>query len=178
MLKYRPGGAVAGVALCTAALVLSACGGGSTAATTSAPPTTSSILTPAAEVLDAYRAMWADLVTAAETSDYQSTLLPQHATGVALTVFTQGLARDQLHDIVTRGVTVHHPEVGSLSPTADPDRATVSDCFDDSKWIEYTTGGAKAKNAPGGKRATTAELEKVSGVWKVSQITIGATGTC
>ena len=55
------------------------------------------------EVLAAYRTMWADLVTAAATSDYQSPLLAQHATGDALTLFVQGLARDHLHDIVTRG---------------------------------------------------------------------------
>jgi hypothetical protein len=129
-------------------------------------------------VLAAYRDMWGDLVTAAETSDFQSSLLPLHATGEALTLLTQGLARDQLHSIVTRGISSHQPRVTSLSPNADPNRATVTDCFDDAKWIEYTTSGTRAKNTPGGKRATTAELVKTSGVWKVSDLTIGATGTC
>ena len=61
--------------------------------------------------LAAYRAMWADLVTAARTSNFQSPRLSQHATGQALTLFVQGLARDQLHGIVTRGEPLLHPVV-------------------------------------------------------------------
>jgi hypothetical protein len=176
-----PTGIVAGLTVCLCALMLGSCSGASTTpATTSAPAATSAAAgtTASDQVIADYRAMWSDLVTAAETSDFQSTLLPLHATGAALTLFVRGLARDRLHAIVTRGITTHRPRVTSLSPPADPDRATVADCFDDTQWIEYTTSGAKAKNTPGGKRATTAELVKTSGTWKVSQITIGATGTC
>ncbi len=166
----------------TAALTLGACGGGSagTSPSTTAPSTstTQTEATVSRRVIDAYRAMWADLVVAAETSDFQSPLLAQHATGDALTLLVQGLARDQLHGIVTEGVTVHHPAVTSLSPTSDPTRATVTDCFDDSRWIEYTTDGKRAKNTPGGRRSTTAELVDKDGTWKVSQLTVGATGTC
>ena len=141
------------------ALALSACGSG---AATSPPttvkaisgtvPVTSTTLTEAAVsdgVLAGYRNMWADLVVAAATSDFQSPLLSQHATGDALTLLVQGLARDQLHGIVTKGVTAHHPTVTSLSPAADPTHATVTDCFDDTRWIEYTTDGKRAKNTPG-----------------------------
>jgi hypothetical protein len=192
VLNKRPMARVTGLMLCTVAVVLAACGGGTTAAPPTSTPTkastpgsTSTTLTAAqhsaelsSQVLAAYRDMWGDLVTAAETSDFQSSLLPLHATGDALTLLTQGLARDQLHSIVTRGITSHRPRVTSLSPSVDPNWATVTDCFDDAKWIEYTTGGARAKNNPGGRRATTAELVKSSGVWKVSELTIGATGTC
>ena len=175
----RPPAAVALVAVWAAALLMAACGGPDPSA--HSPPPASKPPTRAAAseaVLSAYREMWADLVIAADTSDYQSPLLPDHATGAALTLLVQGLARDQLHDIVTRGVTVHHPEVTSLSPAADPDRAAVADCFDDSKWIEYTTSGKRAKNAPGGRRRTTADLTKVGGTWKVSELTVNATGSC
>ena len=129
-------------------------------------------------MLNAYRAMWADLVSAARTSNFQSSRLPQHTTGEALTLFVQGLARDQLHGIVTRGTPVLHPMVTSLSPEPDPSRATVGDCFDDAHWLEYQTSGKLAKNAPGGRRATTAQLVETSGTWKVDQITIGKPGTC
>ncbi|MBF6556036.1 MAG: hypothetical protein IVW52_07630 [Acidimicrobiales bacterium] len=122
--------------------------------------------------------MWADLVTAAQTSDFQSSLLAQHAAGEALTLLVQGLARDQLHGIVTRGTTVHHPQVTSITPAANPTRATIGDCFDDTHWVEYNTSGGLAKNAPGGRRATTASLVRSGGTWKVSQITVQATGTC
>lgn len=117
-------------------------------------------------------------MTAAETSDFQSPLLGQHATGDALTLLVQGLASDQLHDIVTRGVTVHHPVITSLSPSTDPTHAIVADCFDDTRWIEYTTDGKRAKNTPGGRHATTADLVKMDKTWKVSQLTIAATDTC
>lgn len=122
--------------------------------------------------------MWADLVSAARTSDYQSPRLSQHATGQTLTLFVQGLAPDQLHGIVTRGTPALHPGVTSLSPQRDPSRATVVDCFDDTRWLEYQTSGQLAKNAPGGRRATTAQLIRTSDTWKVDQLTIAKTGTC
>ena len=166
----------------TAALVLAACGSSasptvitvtpSTASTAVGPATASSL------ALSAYRAMWADLVAAARTSDYQSAALGDHATGEALTLFTQGLARDQLHDIVTRGHVVLAPVVTSVTPSAGPDRAAVSDCVDDSDWIEYTTTGARATNPAGGRRRTTAVVTRHAGTWKVSELTVEAVGTC
>ena len=122
--------------------------------------------------------MWTDLVSAARTSDFQSPRLSEHATGQTLTLFVQGLARDQLHGIVTRGTPVLHPLVSSLSPDRDPSRATVVDCFDDTHWLEYETSGKLAKNGAGGRRSTTAQLIKTSGTWKVDRLTIGKTGTC
>jgi hypothetical protein len=157
------------------AVALVACGAGPTqsgATTTTHPPDVS------ASVVRAYRGMWADLVTAARTSDFQSARLSQHTSGDALTLFVQGLARDQLHGIVTRGEPVLHPVVASLSPSASPTRAKVTDCFDDTHWVEYKTSGGLAKNAPGGRRATTADLKNVGGVWKVTSLSVGATGTC
>ncbi len=129
-------------------------------------------------MLTAYRRMWADLVTAARTSDFQSPLLSRYTTGEAHTLFVQGLARDQLHDIVTRGQPVLDPRVSSLTPPGDPTRATVTDCFDDTHWSEYTTSGARAKNTPGGRRATTADLVDSGGTWKVDQLEVGSVGSC
>jgi hypothetical protein len=160
------------------ALALGACGSGPS---TSSPTTTSSATTkasPSGAVIDAYSTMWADLAVAATTSDYQSTLLPQHATGAALTLLTEGLARDQLHGIVTKGITSHHPSVVSLTPAANPTHAVVHDCFDDSRWIEYTSDGKRAKNTAGGRHKTTATLVEVGGTWKVSQLTVQPSGSC
>jgi hypothetical protein len=160
--------------------LLAACGGGSPTAVapTTARPNPRPVPDARADVLKAYRAMWTDLVSAAKTSDFQSPLLSQHASGDALTLFVQGLARDQLHGIVTRGDPVIHPRVSSLSPSGDPANATVADCFDDTHWIEYTTSGGPAKNARGGRRSTTAVLRKSHGIWKVTQLSIRAAGTC
>jgi hypothetical protein len=177
---------VFGMLLCVAAVALAACGSGASAAatpTTTARPILLTSTTPLtidvdAEVLTAYRTMWADLVTAARTSDFQSPHLSQHASGKALSLLVQGLARDQLQNIVTEGNPVLDPRVTSLSPTGDPTHATIVDCFNDRRWVEYKTTGGLAKNTPGGRHATTADLVKKVGTWKVSQITIKAAGTC
>ncbi len=173
----------AGLAVLLLTLTLTACGSGPTSASSSTVQASSTTTTvgpadPAAAVLGAYRDMWADLVTAARTSDYQSPLLSQHASGNALTIFVQGLARDQLAGIVTKGQPVLDPRVTSLTPSVDPTHATIADCFDDSRWVEYKVTGGLAKNAPGGRRATTADLVMKDGVWEVTQIIIGKTGTC
>ena len=150
--------------------------------TAAVAPASTAVANPAEEtqaVLDSYRSMWADLVTAARTSDYDSPLLRQHASGNALTLFVQGLARDNLHGIITKGEpALLDPKVTSLSPAAGPPHATVSDCVDDSKWVEFTTSGKRAKNPAGGRRATTATMSRVSGTWKTTELTVGAVGTC
>ncbi len=174
---------LAALAVLFLTMSLTACGSGSMSASSSSTQANSTTTTggpidPAAAALSAYRAMWADLVTAATTSDYRSPLLSRHASGSALTIFVQGLARDQLAGIVTKGQPVLHPRVTSLTPSSEPTHATVIDCFDDTRWIEYKVTGGLAKNAPGGRRATTAVLVMKDGVWKVTQITIGKTGTC
>jgi len=179
--RHRFPAALAVAAFGAAAIAVAACGGGGATPASTDHPSPSEPRRPAtasATALTAYRDMWADLVIAAETSDYQSPLLPEHASGTALTLLVQGLARDQLHDIVTRGVTVHHPAVTSLSPANHPNRATITDCFDDSRWIEYTTSGHRAKNSPGGRRRTTADLTKTGGTWKVADLTVAGAGTC
>jgi hypothetical protein len=160
------------VATIVAGLALASCSSGVSSGSGSTAPAST------AGALAAYRGMWSDLVTAARTSDYQSGLLADHTTGDALTLFVQGLARDQLHDIVTRGNVLLHPIVASLSPVAAPTRATITDCVDDSRWIEYTTAGRRAKNPPGGRRATTAMLVAKGGAWKVDELKVGAVGSC
>jgi hypothetical protein len=165
------------------ALALAACGSsgtGTPTTTTAAPTITAAESTAAASsgALAAYRGMWADLVAAARTSDYRSQTLDDHATGSALTLFVQGLARDQLHHIVTKGHVVLDPAVTSVTPSTDPDRATVTDCVDDSQWIEYTTSGKRADNPAGGRRRATAVVTRRAGTWKVTQLTVGSVGTC
>jgi hypothetical protein len=180
-------GILTGVALCTFALTFAACPSGSASAstpsTTAEPYSSSTTTQPAtvsvtATVINDYRTMWADLVTAARTSNYQSKLLPQHATGDALSLLVQGLAKDRELGIVTRGQPVLQPSISSLTPAANPTKASITDCFDNTHWVEYKTNGKLQKNAPGGRRATTAELVRMGSTWKVTELTIRATGTC
>jgi hypothetical protein len=180
--SIEPKLAIAMFALC-AAVVLGGCGSGSP--TVASPTTTTPAATattrpnsPAAMALSAYRAMWADMVIASRTSDYKSPLLPQHASGAALSLLVQGLAKNQQLQIVTKGHPTSNPQVTSLSPTNAPTQATVSDCFNATNWLEYKTGGELFNKTPGGRHATTAIVMATGGVWKVTQLAVRASGTC
>lgn len=118
------------------------------------------------------------MVIASRTSDYQSSLLPQHATGDALSLLIQGLAANQANHIVTKGNPHLNPQVTSLSPSGAPTQATVTDCFSDSHWLDYKESGGLVDNTPGGLHATSALVVEVSGTWKVSQLAIQKLGTC
>lgn len=176
---------IAGLALCAAAVALAACGSGSSPA---AAPTIDRPATPtsttqmptgaAAEALTVYRAMWTDMVTAARTSDYQSPLLPENASGNALSVLVQGLAKNQQQGIVTKGEPILHPQVTSLSPAGSPTQAAITDCFDARQWLEYKTSGGLVNSTPGGRHATTAIVVDTNGTWKVTQLAVQAAGTC
>jgi hypothetical protein len=181
----HPSRFVAGLALCATAVALAACGSGTSpaATATTAHQATSTLTTQpptgaAASALAAYRAMWADMVIASRTSNYQSPLLAESASGDALSVLVQGLAKNQQQGIVTKGEPILHPQVTSLTPAGSPTQATISDCFDDTHWLEYKSSGGLVNNTPGGHRATTAIVMNVGGTWKVDQLAVQATGTC
>jgi hypothetical protein len=173
------------VAACLTLGVLSAaaCGTGSSSSVSSTTqrtvtPTTAAPTAAAASALAAYRAMWADMVTASLTSNYQSPLLSDHASGEALSVLVQGLAKNQAQGIVAKGKPVLHPQIASLTPAGSPTQAIISDCFDDTHWLEYKSSGGLVNRNPGGHRATTAIATQTSGAWKVTQLAVQATGTC
>ena len=128
--------------------------------------------------LSAYRGMWADMVIVSRTSDYQSPLLPQHASGEALSLLVQGLAKNQEQEIVTKGKPELDPEVTSVSPTGSPTQATVSDCFSDIHWLDYKRSGGLVDHLPGGRHATSAIVVEQNGIWKVVQLAIQRSGTC
>jgi hypothetical protein len=165
------------------ALVLAGCSSGSPkAASPTTTTTTVSAITkpngPAEMALSAYRAMWADMVIASRTSDYKSPLLPQHASGAALSVLVQGLAKNQLAEVVTRGTPSFQPQITSLPASAAPLQATITDCVNDTHWLEYKTDGALFNKIPGGRHATTAVIVDSANGWKVTQLTVRAVGTC
>lgn len=136
------------------------------------------VTTPSQEVIAAYREMWADFVAASQTSDYQSPLLSQYSSGDALSLLVHGLYMNMRHGIVTKGRPLLHPQVTSLSPTAYPTQATITDCFDDTHWLEYTSSGDLLDSVPGGHHATTAILQESNGVWKVCALVLQDSGTC
>jgi hypothetical protein len=122
--------------------------------------------------------MWADMVSAARTADYQDPVLADHATGVALSTLVQGLYSYRQQGLVIMGKPVTHPTVTSLTPAAEPTQANVSDCFDDTHWLAYKATGGLANNVPGGHRKISAVVTDIDGTWKVTQLDTGAEGSC
>jgi len=186
--------AMACVVVATVPLTLSACSTNSpsakdSSATTTSRSTTGDTSTSTAstiaisskvdrEALAAYRGMWADMVSAARTADYQDPVLADHATGVALSTLVQGLYSYRQQGLVIMGKPVTHPTVTSLTPAAEPTQANVSDCFDDTHWLAYKATGGLANNVPGGHRKISAVVTDIDGTWKVTQLDTGAEGSC
>lgn len=173
-----------GAMACVGAL-LAGCGSGSISSAPHHPTTTvpsTAVPSPsqrtASAALAAYRAMWADVTIASRTADYQSPLLPQHAAGQALSTFVRNLYTFQHEGLVIKGAPVVHPQVVSMSPTTDPTAVDIVDCFNDTNWLDYKASGGLQNNVPGGHRRVTATVEGMGGIWKVTQITVGAEGTC
>jgi hypothetical protein len=175
---------MAGFALCIAVVMLGGCGSGSprsSSSTTSVAAVSSTTLPaggPAEMALAAYRGMWADMVIASRTSDYQSPLLPQHASGAALSLLIQGLAKNQESGIVTKGQPTLHPQVTSLTPEATPTQATITDCVNDTHWLDYKSTGGLLNATPGGRHATTAIVTEAMSNWTVTKLAVQGVGTC
>jgi hypothetical protein len=177
-------------------LVMAGCGGASSG-TTSSPPTsttqkspatlpattstasTPAVVTPQQQALDAYRAMWAAWVTAAQTSDAHTKTIGRHATGNALELILTSLAQDKQEGMVTRGQPVINPRVQVATPPSAPTHVTLSDCADASHWLKYQASTGKLKNnVPGGRHAITALVQDVGGTWMVVQFVVQSVGSC
>jgi hypothetical protein len=169
----------------TISVAVAACGSGASPSagpashrTASSTSTTQTPTGAAASALSAYRGMWGDMVNASLTSDYQSPLLPEHASGQALSVLVQGLAKNQAQGIVIKGEPVLHPQITSLTPIGSPTQATISDCLDDSHWLQYKATGGLTDNTPGGRHAASAIVAENGDTWKVTQLAVQVTDTC
>ena len=114
--------------------------------------------------------MWADMVVVSRTSDYQSPSLASHASGDALAVLVHDLAKNQQAGLVTRGKLKLSPQITSLTPSTNPSQATISDCVNDTHWLNYKSGGGLADKTPGALHATTALVVKENGTWKVTEL--------
>ncbi len=170
---------MAGFALCAATVLLGGCGSGSpqssssTTSVASVSSTTHPAGGPADMALAAYRGMWADMVIASRTSDYQSPLLPQHASGAALSLLIQGLAKNQQAGIVTKGQPSFHPQVTSLTPGGSPTQATITDCLNATHWLDYKSNGGPVTTFPGGRHDDYPQSPKCwTAIWKVTQLAV------
>jgi hypothetical protein len=122
--------------------------------------------------------MWADMASAGATANYQDPVLAEHASGAALSTLVRGLYSYKQSGWVIKGAPITHPQVTSLTPTSDPTRAAVTDCFDDTHWLVYTRAGKPVGDTGGGHRHVSAVVQDVDGAWKVTELDTGAEGSC
>lgn len=130
--------------------------------------------------IPAYLGMWEAMASAATTSDWRFPELSKYATGDALQVITKSLYTDNRNGLVTRGVPKNSPSVSSLEPQVAPTKVLISDCGDSTAWLKYRADdGQLADDAPGGRRAITAEVMKqADGTWRVTRFAVEGLGSC
>ena len=170
--------------------MLGGCSGGAhkpTTLPTTGPSASSPIIspTPSAEAearssaLAAYRGMWADMASAATTSDSKSPLLARHATGTALAQIVQSLYADKQAGLISRGEPALSPQISSLDISKQPAEAVISDCGDDTKWLKYEKSTGKLQNKQqGGRHRISADVYGLNGSWRVVSFQLKGVGTC
>ncbi|HEY6798310.1 MAG TPA: hypothetical protein VI248_26830 [Kineosporiaceae bacterium] len=133
---------------------------------------------PRAVALATYRAMWADMVEAGKTADYQSPALARHAAQQALQLLVSGLYDAYKDNVVMKGQPTFDPQVTSLTPADHPVAVSISDCMDGTHWLNYKRTGELQDNTPGGRHRATATVGLLDGAWKVTHLQVQGVGTC
>ncbi|HEX2805473.1 MAG TPA: hypothetical protein VHN80_04825 [Kineosporiaceae bacterium] len=188
-----------GVACCVvvAAALTAACsgrsseGGRSPAATTATvvPTSFSTAASPSSVVsassgnvravaVEVYLAMWADMVEAGKTADFQSPRLARHAASQAWQLLYGGLRSAHQDGVVLRGEPTFAPQATGAIPAASPVAVSLVDCMDSTHWREYLASGQLKDNKPGGKHRATATVGLLDGIWKVTRLHVEDVGTC
>jgi hypothetical protein len=166
------------------AVTLAGCRSGSHSGNPSPIGTTSSSPSPAPSAvaadaaIAAYRGMWKAVVAASAVPDPDAPDLRRYASGDALKLIVGKLVVDRDQGKVAKGDVVLNPTVTALQPPDKPTQATITDCVDDTNWLEYKKSGELWNNEPGGKHHNTATVTLIDGVWKVSSFTLEVKGTC
>lgn len=179
--RRRVSALLAGGSAAIAGLMAASCAGGSSdVRPLPLPGETSQTAVPRtpdaeqAEALAAYRAMWHDLTLASRTSDASSPLLDDHAGGGALELLRYGLRKSQKEGLVSKGAPKVDPDV----VTAGAGKVVVADCVDDSGWLLYKRNGELKDDVPGGHLKTDATVQRVHGIWKVTDLYMHEVGSC
>lgn len=137
---------------------------------------------PRAEVqaaLAAYTNLLNAFVAASNAGTDDTTELAKYAMGSALQVLSKGLADNKAKGLHSEGTPgIDPPRVTEVSPVSDPTTVAVTGCVDGTRWLLYKSNGQPADSTPGGRRRTTARIERLSGVWKVTALAIQGVGTC
>lgn len=181
----------AGLLTAVTGTLLAACGSGTgtpagtpSQTATASPVTTSASPPSPAQAADraalaAYTGMWKEMQAAGVTADWKDPRLASYASGQALSALVTGLRHARGQGIVIKGTIVTHPRAGTAAPAGSPDRVLVTDCLDDTRWLNYEAAtGRLQNNVPGGHRLVKALVTRSAGQWTVSRLAVHAEGTC
>ena len=148
---------------------------GDTAASTGPPSSAASPAGPATAAVAAYRGMWMEMQRAGATADWQDPRLAAYASGAALRTLVSGLYSAAKQGIVIKGTIGVNPQVVSASAA----RVLVTDCVNDTHWLNYVAATGKLQNdSPGGRHLTQAVVTDSDGRWMVSKLAVRQAGTC
>lgn len=149
---------------------------------TTPAPTTSPTDSAAAvkqAILAGYSGMWSDYEKDELTANWEHPTVVNHATSKALLSLDENLATDHHFGWVGKGHAVLHPAVASMTPSVEPTSASVVDCADLANFLKYVAAtGALKDSTPGGTHLVQAQMVLKDGAWKVSDITMGQSGSC
>jgi hypothetical protein len=147
-----------------------------------APSPAASSPDPRAEVqkaLATYTNLLNAFVAASNAGTSDTTELGKYATGSALQRLSSGLADNKAKRLHTQGTPgIDPPRVTEIAPTNDPTTVVVAGCLDDTHWLLYKDNGQLVNSTPGGRRSTSAQIDKSGGTWKVSSLAIQGVGSC
>jgi predicted lipid-binding transport protein (Tim44 family) len=137
---------------------------------------------PRAEVqkaVAAYTNLLNAFTAASNAGTDDTTDLSKYATGSALQVLAKGLADNKAKGLHSQGTPgIDPPHVTEISPVNDPTTVEVTGCVDGTHWQLYNSSGQLVDSGPSGRRATSAQIDRSGGVWKVSSLAIQGVGTC
>jgi hypothetical protein len=122
--------------------------------------------------------MWNAFIAASDDGKVEPPELATYAVGSALAALNRGLARNKANGLHSKGTLRFAPTVTGVSPTTAPVEVLIADCVDDSQWLLYREDGALADDIPGGRRKTTAKVERTAAGWMVTTFATQGVGTC
>jgi len=127
----------------------------------------------------AYTNLLNAFVAASNAGTSDTTELAKYSTGSALQRLSSGLADNNAKRLHTQGTPgIDPPRVTEIAPTNDPASIVVAGCLDDTHWLLYKDNGQLANSTPGGRRSTSAQIDKSGGTWRVTSLAIQGVGSC
>jgi len=143
------------------------------------PPSTVDAAADVRAAVATYVSLLHAYTAASNSGTDDTTQLAKYATGPARDVLARGLADNKANGRHSQGAPgIDPPTVTSVAPASAPTTVSLAGCVDDTRWQLYTSSGQLADTSPGGRRGTTARVDKRDGTWLVTGLAIQGVRTC